>query len=90
MNIDSFIEAFRDKAGSEEAICECGRVHEDASYMTFEGREYVINCPCWEKRAKQIIAFLDAHSHKIVDYYKLEKKRKQKEAENAPTLDEQA
>lgn len=55
--------------------------------ISFEGKEYVNACDCWHKRAAMIMGFLDGHSHKIADYLSLEKKRLQRIAENAPTVE---
>lgn len=57
------------------------------SDISFEGKQYVDACPCWHERAKQIMRFLDSHGHKIADYFRLEKERKQEEADHSPTVE---
>ena len=57
-------------------------------YIEFEGTTYIWDCDCWHDRAKKIIAFIDAHAGAIVEYLKLEKKRKLKEANASAVLDE--
>ena len=57
-------------------------------YIEFEGSQYVWDCDCWHDRAKKIIAFIDAHAKSIVEYLKLEKNRKLKEANASAVLDE--
>lgn len=55
--------------------------------VCFEGTEYVDACDCWHPRAKQIIGFIDGHAHAIADYLRLEKERKQREADQSPTVE---
>ena len=38
--------------------------------VVFENHEYVIDCDCWKKRAKQIIGFIESHEHQIRKYFK--------------------
>lgn len=52
--------------------------------LSFEEKEYVIDCNCWRKRAEKIMGFIDGHAHEIAMYLTLEKKRKQSIADNAP------
>ena len=54
--------------------------------IEFEGRTYVNACTCWHNRAEKIAGFIDAHAHEIAEYLSLEKKRKQAEAADAPTV----
>lgn len=54
--------------------------------IEFEGRQYVNACTCWHERAGKIIGFVDGHAHEIASYLALEKKRKQAEAADAPTV----
>ena len=58
----------------------------DAFEMSFEGRRYVTQCQCWHERAKMIMRFLDSHGHSIAIYFRLEKERKTKEAEDSPEI----
>lgn len=51
-----------------------------ASFMSFEGTTYVMDCSCWKERAARLMAFIDSHAHKIAKYLKLEKERKTAEA----------
>ena len=77
----------------EEGELESYRNDPNATYLDyavprvmFEGIEYVTDCDCWHKRAKAIIGFIDSHNHQIAHYLTLEKKRKQKEADNSPVV----
>lgn len=54
--------------------------------ICFEGHVYVDACDCWHKRAEQIIGFIDTHAHQIAEYLTLEKKRKQRIADDAPVV----
>lgn len=54
--------------------------------IRFEGREYVMDCNCWQERAKMIAGFLDSHAYSIAEYLSLEKERKQKEADVSPLV----
>lgn len=56
--------------------------------ISFEGNTYVDVCPCWHKRAQQIMVFLDSHGHKISKLFALEKLRKQRIADSAPTIEQ--
>lgn len=55
--------------------------------MSLEGREYVLDCSCWHERAKHIKGFIDSHARSIAEYLKLEKERKQRLADESPTVD---
>lgn len=57
------------------------------STVVFEGKECVIDCDCWEKRAEQIMRFLDGHAVQICDYFKAEKRRMTKAADEFPTAE---
>lgn len=57
------------------------------SFVQFEGSLYVFDCTCWRDRAKRIMEFIDGHAFQIIEYLKLEKTRKAKEAEESPVLD---
>lgn len=54
------------------------------STLTFQGREYVSDCDCWHERANKIIGFLEGHAGRIVEYFTLEKKRRQEVADAFP------
>lgn len=54
--------------------------------VIFEGREYVMDCDCWHKRAEQIMGFIDYHAVEIAKYLTLEKERKQEAADVSPTV----
>ena len=54
--------------------------------ISFEGRQYVDACDCWHKRALQIIRFIDGHAERIANYLRLEKERKQRDAEASPVV----
>lgn len=51
-----------------------------------EGREYVTDCDCWHERAEKIMDWLDSHGRCISEWFALEKKRKQKEADASPVV----
>lgn len=55
--------------------------------VLLEGTNYVADCDCWHDRAKRIIGFLEAHGGAIAHWFKLEKARKQLEADNSPTIE---
>lgn len=55
--------------------------------ISFDGSEYVMSCTCWQSKAKLVIGFMDSHAHKIADYFKLEKSRKQQILESAAEID---
>jgi len=48
--------------------------------------EYVLDCDCWHAKAAQMIEWLDRSATAIVRYLKLEKQRKQREADESPVL----
>ena len=54
--------------------------------IIFEGKEYVVDCDCWHKRAEQIMAFIDGHNQQIAKYLTEGKKRKQAEADHSPVV----
>ena len=54
-------------------------------FVEFEGCLYVVDCDCWEERAKLVMGFIDSHAHQIAEYLALEKQRKLKDAEAMPT-----
>lgn len=56
------------------------------SILECEGRQYADGCDCWHKRALQLLAFIDGHAHAIAEYLTLEKQRKQRAADNSPTV----
>lgn len=55
-------------------------------FVRFEGETYVIDCDCWHKRAKRMMAFIDSHGHQIAEYLRIEKERKLKEANEMPEV----
>ena len=67
------------------ADAEAVSLREGVSTLTFEGREYVIDCKCWRERAEMIIRFLKGHGKKICDFFVVEKDRLQAAADAAPT-----
>lgn len=58
------------------------------STLSFEGREYVMDCTCFHDRASRIMNWIDTHAAQIANYLNLEKKRKQAIADAAPTVEE--
>ena len=56
------------------------------SYISFGGQTFAMDCQCWHPQAEQAMRFLDFHARKIAEYYRLEKERKQKEADAVPTI----
>jgi hypothetical protein len=79
-----FREYYGEEKGDAEIIAKAIKLEWSPSWLTFEGSTYVMDCDCWHKRAEQIMRFLDAHGHKIVAYYRLEKARKVAEAAALP------
>jgi hypothetical protein len=57
------------------------------STISLEGREYVMDCICFHERAEQVMRFIDGHAQAIAEYLTLEKKRKQRIADEAPTVE---
>lgn len=57
------------------------------SLIDIQGEIFVLDCNCWHEKAHKIINFIDRNAYQIVEYLKLEKKRKTKEAENSPVLE---
>lgn len=55
-------------------------------YVEFEGVTFVVDCECWKKRAQKIMEFLDGHRREICEYFKLEKQRALKEANDLPDV----
>lgn len=47
---------------------------------------YVMDCDCWHAQAEQIVEFLESNGKAICNFYRLEKERKQREADNAPVV----
>ncbi len=111
--LESFIEAFRDRVASSRATCHCGRMFynpdngwdweegelerlaDDASvtalnwavsYISFEGRTFIVDCDCWHERAKRLMAFISGHDEKIADFLTAERRRRQDEANRSPTV----
>jgi predicted dehydrogenase len=54
--------------------------------VEFEGCVYVDGCTCWHERARKIIAWMVHHDEAIAEFLSLEKERKQREANRAPTV----
>lgn len=44
-----------------------------------QGKQYVIDCPCWEKKVKQLERFLEDHRRQIARYLNTERERRLKE-----------
>lgn len=57
-------------------------------YIDFEGKQFANGCDCWHSRAIKIMAWLDAHAHKMAEYLSLEKERKQSIADHSPLVRE--
>lgn len=55
--------------------------------VCFDGNEYVADCDCWRDKAEKYIAWLDNHAYSIASYLNAEKRRKETEAQNAPTVE---
>ena len=50
--------------------------------ITFEGKEYCLDCTCWHKRALMIFVFLLAHNSSIVALFRAVKKHELERAES--------
>jgi hypothetical protein len=64
------------------------RVEYSVGDISFDGGQYVDACDCWHKKAESLMAWLDSHAHKCAKYLNLEKKRLQRLADRAPTVEE--
>lgn len=58
------------------------------THITFEGKGYCDACDCWHLRAQMIVGFLNGHSHKIANYFREERTRRQKEVAAIPVISE--
>lgn len=67
-----------------EADDNAARLSYTVSTVIFEGKEFVIDCDCWHKRAEIIMGFVFSHGRQIIDMLVLEKKRLQQIADDAP------
>lgn len=54
--------------------------------ISFEGKVFVNGCNCWHPRAERLIDWIDGHRNQIAEFLTLEKKRKQREANDAPVV----
>ncbi len=50
--------------------------------ITFEGKEYCLDCNCWHKRALMIFGFVMSHNLMIVELFRAVKKHELAKAEN--------
>ena len=50
--------------------------------LTFEGKEYCLDCSCWHKRALMIFRFVMTHNSPIVELFRAVKKYELAKAEN--------
>lgn len=50
--------------------------------------EYVAECSCWHDQARRIVEWLCMNGHGVALFLTLEKKRKQRLADNSPTVEE--
>ena len=57
------------------------------STVSFGGKVYVTDCTCWHKPARRYMAFLDRNAFKIATYFLEEKKRKERDAKQAPLVE---
>ncbi|MCK5614022.1 hypothetical protein KAR91_69810 [Candidatus Pacearchaeota archaeon] len=52
----------------------------------FDGKEFITDCDCWHERAEHIMEYFDSYMNQIAEYFKLEKKRIQREANQIPDI----
>jgi len=58
------------------------------SDLSFEGKDFVMDCKCWHPRAARLIRFIDAHGREIADFLSREKERLTRIAAQAPVVRE--
>jgi hypothetical protein len=85
--LDNFTEAFRVGGIGETETCACGKEHKEARRIMLDGKEYVLECDCWQDKAKAIMRFIDSNSVGIAEYLNNERARKIEEAKNMPTIE---
>jgi len=56
--------------------------------FTINNRDYVDSCDCWHKEVKAVMDFIDENAHRIAQYLKEEKMRKEGIAKRAVTIPE--
>ncbi len=56
--------------------------------LYLEGKEYVLDCDCWRPRAARVVAWLRLHDHEVAAFLSEEKRRRELEARNSPTVEE--
>jgi len=56
--------------------------------LEFDGKRYVDACDCWHEHADRVIEFIESHACGIRDFLREEKKRKLREAEWSPVIEE--
>ena len=54
--------------------------------IVLEGKEFVMDCDCWHKRAETVMDWIDRHGHSIAEFLSLEKKTKERIAEDSPVV----
>lgn len=57
------------------------------SRVVFEGREYVVDCKCWQARAERVIGFLLGHQGEIGEFFRLKKAELLKAAAAVPVIE---
>lgn len=55
--------------------------------IILDGREYVMDCDCWKKKAARIIGWLTQNAREVATFLNLEKKRKLQEAGDLVSVD---
>lgn len=70
-----------------EANPKATSVRHGVETIIVDGREFCMDCNCWHDRAARIIDWMDEHADAIVEWMKLERKRKTAEALRSPVVD---
>jgi hypothetical protein len=99
--LENFIQAFGTHGSCNRAKCDCGQEFYNPAgdwaakpldyavgTLEFDGHVYCVDCTCWHLPALKHISCINAHAQAIVDFLRLEKARKQREADLSPVLEE--
>jgi hypothetical protein len=57
--------------------------------ISLEGRYYCSDCDCWHERARRIEDWLRDNQEQIAEWFKLEKRRREKAAAEVPVIEAQ-
>lgn len=54
--------------------------------VVINGVQYANSCECWHEKARSIVRFLEENGRAVAEFLTLEKKRKEREAEDSPVV----